>query len=89
VRDDDVRVLASTPFPLEFETEIKFSVSVRGDELRASVGEIQLTARDDSEWALSDGGIGLLIADGALSTDEVRVPAVEGGRDSRTGRVVS
>ena len=30
VRDDDVEVLDSTPFPLEFETKTAFSVSVKG-----------------------------------------------------------
>jgi hypothetical protein len=73
VRDDDVEVLASTPFPLEFETKIGFSVAVQGAEIRARVGDTTLTARDDSEQAFADGGVGLLIAEGALSTDEVRI----------------
>jgi hypothetical protein len=73
VRDDDVEVLASTPFPLEFETKIGFSVAVQGAEIRARVGDTTLTARDDSEQAVADGGVGLLIAEGALSTDEVRI----------------
>lgn len=73
VRDDDVEVLASTPFPLEFETKTAFSVSVKGGEIQAQVGSARLIARDDSEQALTDGGVGLLIAEGALSADEIRV----------------
>jgi ADP-ribosylglycohydrolase len=76
VRDDDVEVLASTPFPLQFETRLAFSVSVKGSQIRARVGTTELTARDESDRAFADGGIGLLIAEGALSTDEVRVRGV-------------
>ncbi|HVY50906.1 MAG TPA: ADP-ribosylglycohydrolase family protein, partial [Devosia sp.] len=73
VRDDKVEVLASTPLAMEFERKITFSVAAKGPEIRAEVGGVQLTARDDGDWALVDGGIALLIAEGALSTDEVRV----------------
>lgn len=79
VRDDDVEVLASTPFPLQFETRIGCTVSVAGREIRADVGSVSLAARDDSEQAFADGGIGLLVAEGALSTDEVRVAGLPPG----------
>ncbi|HVY42082.1 MAG TPA: ADP-ribosylglycohydrolase family protein, partial [Hyphomicrobiaceae bacterium] len=75
VRDDKVEVLASTPLAMEFERKITFSVAAKGPEIRAEVGGVQLTARDDGDRALVDGGIALLIAEGALSTDEVRVTA--------------
>jgi len=79
VRDDAVEVLAATPFPLQFETRIGCTVSVTGREIRAEIGSVSLAARDDSEQAFADGGIGLLIAEGALSTDEVRVAGLPPG----------
>lgn len=76
VRDDEIEVLASAPYALQFETSIGVSVSVVGNEIRAQIGALSLAARDDSDQALADGGIGLLIAEGALSTNEVRVAGI-------------
>jgi ADP-ribosylglycohydrolase len=79
VRDDETRVLASMPFDLVFETKIPVKVTVRGNDIRAEVAGRSVSARDDSAEALNDGGIGLLISEGALSTDEVVVgPAPNG-----------
>ena len=50
-------------------------VVVKGSELRAEVGGTTLVGRDDSDKAFKDGGIGLLISEGALSTNEVRIGA--------------
>ena len=77
VRDDEVHVLATAPFELKFETKVPVRVTVQGSAIRAEVGGTSLTASDNSAQALQNGGIGLVIAEGALSTDEVRVtPAV-------------
>ncbi|MEO8881855.1 MAG: ADP-ribosylglycohydrolase family protein, partial [Devosia sp.] len=75
VRDDKTKVLASTPFELQFETKIPIRVVVIGHEITAEVGGTKLTATDDSAKSFKDGGIGLFVAEGALSTDEVRVGA--------------
>jgi hypothetical protein len=48
---------------------------VKGNEIRAEVAGTTLSARDDSEQAFKNGGIGLLISEGALSTNEVRIGA--------------
>jgi hypothetical protein len=76
VRDDETTVLAQTPFDLRFESPIPVRVAVEGSEIRAEVAGTRLTARDESPQALRDGGIGLFISEGALSTDEVRVTGV-------------
>ena len=73
VRDDDIAVLASAPMELEFETGIDVVVKAVGAELIAEVDGTRLQARDNSPLALKDGGIGLFIADGALSTDAVNL----------------
>ena len=73
VRDDDVAVLASVPMALKFETPIDVAVRVAGTELTAEIDGNRLQAHDDSPLAFRDGGIGLFIADGALSTDAVSV----------------
>ncbi|HTJ56056.1 MAG TPA: ADP-ribosylglycohydrolase family protein [Devosiaceae bacterium] len=75
VRDDDTKVLATTPFDLTFETKLPIRVAVKGNEIRAEVAGTTLSARDDSEQAFKNGGIGLLISEGALSTNEVRIGA--------------
>lgn len=73
VRDDEVTVLASKPMPLEFERKLSFAARVKGNDISASVGEMSLDAKDDF---FADGGIGLVINEGALSTDAVTVRPV-------------
>jgi ADP-ribosylglycohydrolase len=75
VRDDETTILATTPFHLTFESKLPMRVVVKGSELRAEVGGTTLVGRDDSDKAFKDGGIGLLISEGALSTNEVRIGA--------------
>ena len=73
VRDGETTVLATAPFRFRFETSTPMRVVVAGAEIRAEVGGSVLTARDDSPEAFHDGGIGLVISEGALSTDEIRI----------------
>ncbi|GLQ55884.1 ADP-ribosylglycohydrolase family protein [Devosia nitrariae] len=74
-RDEEVTVLASSDFDFALETTIPFEAKVEGNTITATVGGRSLSASDDSELALRDGGIGLVIHEGALSTDAVRVSA--------------
>jgi ADP-ribosylglycohydrolase len=76
VRDEASEVLASTPFKLEFEKPIAMRVVIDGSEIRAEADGIKLAARDNSPLALQDGAMGLIISEGALSTDEVFVRPV-------------
>ncbi len=73
VRDDRTAVLASTPMALHFETPVEMRITVAGSEITADVAGETLRARDETPQALHDGGIGLFIAEGALSADEIVV----------------
>ena len=74
VRDDRRTVLAETSRRWTFESAQRLSVTVRGRDLVGSVdGSPVVEATDHDADALLDGGIGLVIAEGALSTDEVIV----------------
>ena len=77
VRDGETVILAEAPFSTQLEKKISMVMSVNGRHLSAWVDGLRLDADDDSEEAFHDGGIGLVIADGALSTDEVRVGEVQ------------
>lgn len=76
IRDEDVKVLAEAPFPTEFETNIAMTVSCRGGRIVFEADGVSVSAEDDSPEALRDGGIGLLVHEGALSSNELRIGAV-------------
>lgn len=73
VRDDETTILAAQPFEVALETAVPFTVTVAGPEIIARVGGQTLRARDDSAGAFREGALGLIIHEGALSTDSVRI----------------
>jgi hypothetical protein len=73
VRDAETTVLARTGFLLIFEKKISAKVTVNDTHITATFDDVTLRADDQTAAAFTNGGIGLLIAEGALSTDEVRV----------------
>ena len=73
VRDDVTTVLAETPFALEFEKKIAVKASVRGNRIAANVDGCEISAEDQDDMAFKDGGVGLFIHEGALSTDELAI----------------
>ena len=73
VRDAETTVLARTGFLLIFEKKISAKVTVHDTHITATFDDVTLRADDQTAAAFTNGGIGLLIAEGALSTDEVRV----------------
>ncbi len=73
VRDDDTTVLAETAFALTFEKKLSITASIKGTTITASVDGTRITATDDSAEAYASGGLGLVINEGALSTDAVTV----------------
>lgn len=75
VRDDDVTVLASTPFAFEFETKLSFEAKIVGNTISASVNGTSISASDTSADGFANGGIGLVVHEGALSTDAIRIEA--------------
>ncbi|MBW7922354.1 MAG: ADP-ribosylglycohydrolase family protein [Rubellimicrobium sp.] len=79
VRDDATTVLAAQPFEVTLEETVPFTVTVSGSGITARVGDATLRAQDDSAEALHDGALGLIIHEGALSTDAVRIAPVQAG----------
>lgn len=75
VRDEETVVLAETLFAFAFEAQVPLEVRVRGTTIAVIAGGVSLEARDDSELAFADGGFGLVVHEGALSTDAVTVSA--------------
>ncbi|GAB5430059.1 MAG: ADP-ribosylglycohydrolase family protein [Devosia indica] len=75
VRDDEVTVLADTDFAFDFETKLSFDAKVVGNTISATVNGTPISASDSSANGFANGGIGLLINEGALSTDAVTIAA--------------
>lgn len=73
VRDDEVKVLAETPFGLNFEARLSVTARIEGSTIAANVNGTFLKATDDSPEAYVNGGIGLVINEGALSTEAVTI----------------
>ena len=74
-RDAETIVLAETDYALVFEKRIAVTLTAEGSRISAVFDGVRLEGTDDSAQRFRDGGIGLLINEGALSTDEVRVSA--------------
>lgn len=74
VRDADTQVLVSVDFPIELEHAYAISVTAVGNQFTAKVGDTEISANDDSDCAFADGGVGLVVADGALSCNGVVTP---------------
>ena len=75
VRDDETKVLAETSLRVTFEKKLSFAARAQGNAISATVDGVSLSAEDDDAEAFTNGGIGLIIHEGALSTDAVTVSA--------------
>jgi ADP-ribosylglycohydrolase len=74
VRDDARIVLAEAPFRWSLEKPVSLALELCGERIAGFVdGAAILHACDDGGARFADGGIGLVIAEGALSTDQVKV----------------
>jgi ADP-ribosylglycohydrolase len=74
VRDDARIVLEEAPFRWSLEKPVSLALELCGESIAGFVdGAAILHARDDGGARFADGGIGLVIAEGALSTDQVKV----------------
>jgi len=78
-RDDTRTVLAETAFAWALERSYDVVVEAEGDRVTCRIGDVVLTARDGSQEALRDGGIGLLVHEGALSSNDIRVTGIPAG----------
>ena len=77
VRDNSTSVLAETKFPLEFEETLAVAARAQGNAITAVINGVSINAEDHDEHAFRDGGIGLFINEGTLSTDSLRVVGLE------------
>jgi hypothetical protein len=75
VRDEETSVLAETAFKTEFEKNIAMKVTARGTRITFEADGVSLTAEDSANDAFRDGGVGLLVHEGALSSNEIRIGA--------------
>jgi hypothetical protein len=73
--DGSIVTLAEAPFEWAFDVAYAFEVQAAGDVVSISVGGTRLEVRDRSAEALADGGVALIVNEGACSCDEVRVSA--------------
>ena len=74
VRDDDCTVLAEAPCRWRLEKPVLLALEVRGRAVTGVVNSaVTLKAQDDSGATFENGGVGLVIVEGALSTDQVEV----------------
>jgi hypothetical protein len=75
--DGEETVLAEADLTWELERAYDVRLEARGRTLSARIGDLQLEAVDDAAIALLDGAAGLLLAEGCLSTDEIRIDPSE------------
>lgn len=76
VRDDKELVLAESDFGTEFEKNIAMRVIADGPRIVFEANGQSIEADDSGPDAFRDGGLGLLVHEGALSTNEIRIGAV-------------
>jgi hypothetical protein len=74
IRDDARIVLAEAPCRWTLEKEVALKLEVRGSMIAGTVdGSIVLRATDSSAMPFESGGVGLVITEGALSTDQIDI----------------
>jgi hypothetical protein len=74
IRDDARIVLAEVPCRWTLEKAIALELEVRGAMIAGAVdGSIVLRATDSSATPFENGGVGLVITEGALSTDQIDI----------------
>ena len=65
--DEKTTVLATSKFPVELDKIFKLSLRVSGRQVHAQADDVNLAFTDQSPEAMLNGGIGLIVADGAAS----------------------
>jgi ADP-ribosylglycohydrolase len=74
IRDDARTVLAEAPCRWTLEKAVALELEVRGATIVGAVGgSIVLRATDSSAIPFENGGVGLVITEGALSTDQIDI----------------
>jgi ADP-ribosylglycohydrolase len=73
VRDRETMTLAEEKFVWLLETPYLFDIEVQGRNLIVTINDARLTVVDEEASAFDDGGVALLVCEGAVSTFEVFV----------------
>jgi ADP-ribosylglycohydrolase len=73
VRDRQTKTLAQVDFVWSPETRYLFDIEVQGHNLIVTINGVRLAAVDEGALAFDDGGVALLVCEGAVSTFEVYV----------------
>lgn len=71
--DDQTEVLADAAFSRPLEHLLPMTFAADGGVLRAKVGGQTIEATDDTPSALANGGIGLMVTEGAVSAEVISV----------------
>jgi hypothetical protein len=78
VRDDARTVMAEARCPWSLEKPTELALELHGQDIVGTVdGAITLRAADTSDTPFVNGGVGLVITEGALSTDQVEVTPLQ------------
>ncbi|WP_226782404.1 ADP-ribosylglycohydrolase family protein [Oceaniglobus trochenteri] len=75
--DEVEDILAQTPCAVGYETEFTLRVTVRGDRISATLGDVTLSSDDPGGFA--GGAMGLSVTEGALSATRIRITPAKGG----------
>lgn len=70
---DGVTVLAEAPFTVERDRAYELSLQAKGNTLTASIDGRQLFSVEDADNPLTGGAVGLIVQDGCLSADAVKI----------------
>lgn len=73
VCDGETAVLAEQSFTRALEAELPMTVTARGETLTATIGDARISASDNTAQAFSDGGIGLMVTEGAVSAETIAI----------------
>lgn len=73
VHDDDCTVLAEHALNIALEVPVALTVSAIGSRISVRGKGISLSVEDRGPLAIASGGIGVLVHEGAASTDEIRI----------------
>jgi len=74
---DGDKVLAEAPLTWEFGNDFDLRLSVQGQTIAGYVDGREVVRATDNERPLAGGGIALVIEEGRMSTEKVRVGPVQ------------
>ncbi len=72
-----ITVLAEHPFAAELDRPYRLSLTVQGNRIRGEIDGQQVADVVDDHEPLEAGGVGLIVTEGTLSSEAVRVEPIE------------